>query len=71
MARNIEVVDGVPCRRIAGGLWLQVPVAAEYAAVSQGTVRNWSSAGRLRIRKFGRCGFVSKAALDALLVGNA
>lgn len=71
MAPNIVIVDGVPCRRIAGKLWIALdPDASEYAGVVPGTLKNWSMAGEITVRRFGRRGFAEKGSLDRKLVGD-
>lgn len=71
MARNSETADGVPCRRVAGRLWMTLDDAAEYAGMAPGTLRNWGSAGRVKLRRLGRHAHVAKDDLDRELVGAA
>jgi excisionase family DNA binding protein len=71
MPRNAETVDGVPCRRVAGRLWLSLDDAAEYSGYARGTLRNWGAAGKIETRRLGRRAHVAKDQLDEVLTGAA
>ena len=66
---NVEMIDGIPWRRVAGRLWTDFDHAAEYSGFAKTTLYNKSTQGVLKPRQFGPRKNVAKDELDAMLTG--
>ncbi len=64
--RKIEI----PAEDAPSGEWLTAQEAAEYFRIPIGTIRNWTSNGKLPHYKIGRCVRYKKDELRGLLLRN-
>ena len=69
-ARNIQIIDGVPCRLFAGEHWMEYAVAAEYTGCTLGYIRDLASQGKIRTRRAGKTAEVAKISLDRQFGGS-
>jgi excisionase family DNA binding protein len=59
-----------PATVVPTDAWLTPAAAAEYAAVSEDTLRAWISSGQLRAGRVGRVIRIRRSDVDALLAGQ-
>jgi len=67
---NDVIVDGVPCKRIAGEDWFLYDIAAQYAGCAKGTIANKVAAGKIRSIKPGQWSLASKRDTDKDILGK-
>lgn len=62
--KNRVMVDGMPCIRRAGRIWMSDMTAAEYLGKSVSSYRNWVCVNRLTRIRHGRRALSPKEEID-------